>query len=179
VSALYLVLFLVAAARLAELALAARNTRRLLSAGAVEHGRGHYPLFFLLHGGWLVAMATMIPADTPVRWPWLTVFVLLQGLRVWIVWTLGPYWTTRIINVPGAPLVRRGPYRYLRHPNYLVVVAEVATLPLAFVAWQIAGIFTVLNLALLAWRIRIENRALAPRLAPGQCPSKAHWANTR
>lgn len=162
-SILWLTLGLVAAQRLIELVYAGRNTRRLLAQGAVEIGRAHYPLFVLLHGGWLVALAVFVPAATPPSWPLLALFVLLQAGRVWVVATLGPYWTTRIITVPQAPLVTRGPYRFVRHPNYLVVTGEIAALPLAFGAWRLALVFSVLNALLLTWRIRIENGTLAVR----------------
>jgi methyltransferase len=158
-----MVVALVALQRLAELLYAARNTRRLRRRGAIEHGRSHYPLFALLHGAWLAAILIAVPASTPIIWPPLALFILLQFARLWIVATLGPYWTTRIITLPGAPLIRRGPYRFLRHPNYLVVIGEIALLPLAFGAWRIALVFSLLNLALLAWRRRIEDAALAPR----------------
>jgi methyltransferase len=95
----------------------------------------------------------------------LGVFAVLQGLRIWVLASLGPFWTTRVLTLPGAPMVKRGPYRWVRHPNYLVVIGEIAVLPLAFGAWDVAILFSVLNLALLAWRIRIEDRALAPRRA--------------
>jgi methyltransferase len=166
VSVLWIVLVLVAAQRLGELAYAARNTRRLLARGAVEIGRAHYPLFILLHGGWLVAIAVLVPASAAPVWPLLALFVLLQAGRLWVVGTLGPYWTTRIITLPGAPLVARGPYRFVRHPNYLVVIGEIAVLPLAFGAWRLALVFSVLNAALLTWRIRIENGVLAARRPP-------------
>lgn len=162
-SILWITLGLVALQRLVELAYAQRNTQRLLARGGVEIGRSHYPLFILLHGGWLVALAVLVPAAAPPSWPLLALFVLLQAGRIWVVATLGPYWTTRIITLPAAPLVRRGPYRFVRHPNYLVVTGEIAVLPLAFGAWQIALAFSVLNALLLAWRIRIENEALAAR----------------
>lgn len=165
-SVLWIVLVLVAAQRLGELAYAARNTRRLLARGAVEIGRAHYPLFILLHGGWLVAIAVLVPASAAPVWPLLALFVLLQAGRLWVVGTLGPYWTTRIITLPGAPLVARGPYRFVRHPNYLVVIGEIAVLPLAFGAWRLALVFSVLNAALLTWRIRIENGVLAARRPP-------------
>jgi methyltransferase len=163
VSILWLTLVLVAAQRLIELAYAGRNTRRLLARGGVEIGRAHYPLFVLLHGGWLLALAVFVPADTPPSWLLLALFVLLQAGRIWVVATLGPYWTTRIITLPQAPLVTRGPYRFVRHPNYLVVTGEIAVLPLAFGAWRLALVFSVLNALLLTWRIRIENGALAVR----------------
>ena len=115
----------------------------------------------MARGWWRCSI--LVPADTPPAWGWLGVFVVLQGLRLWVLASLGPLWTTRIITLPGAPLVRRGPYRFLRHPNYAVVVAEIAVLPLVFGAWRIALVFSLLNLALLAWRIRVEQQALAPR----------------
>lgn len=154
---------LVAMERIAELAHARRNTRALLAQGGVEVGAGHYPLLVLLHGAWLAALLYVVPADRAPSWGWLGAFMLLQGLRLWVLASLGPYWTTRIITLPGAPLVRSGPYRFLRHPNYAVVAAEIAVLPLAFGAWPIALVFSALNLALLAWRIRVEQQALAPR----------------
>lgn len=160
---LWLFLGLTAAQRLGELALARRNTRRLIAAGAVEHGRGHYPLFVLLHAGWLAAMALAIPPQQPPVWPLLALYLVLQGLRAWAIASLGRFWTTRVITLPAAPLVRHGPYRWLRHPNYWIVAAEIATLPLAFGAWRIALAFSVLNALLLGHRIRVENRALAAR----------------
>lgn len=158
-----IVVLLVAAQRVGELVLAQRNTKRLLLEGGREIGARHYPLFVLLHGGWLVAMFLLIPPDAPAVTPLLAAFVVLQLLRVWIVLSLGRYWTTRIITVPGAPLVRRGPYRFMRHPNYVVVIGEIALLPLAFGAWKIALVFSILNMALLWHRIRIEDTALAAR----------------
>ncbi len=157
------VIALVAIERLGELVYAAHNTKALKRRGAVEIGRGHYPLFILLHASWLAAIAVLIPTDQPAVWPWLGVFIALQGLRLWVLASLGPFWTTRILTLPEAPLVRRGPYRWIRHPNYVVVVGEFATLPLAFGAWGIALVFSVLNLALLGWRIRLEERVLGPR----------------
>ncbi|PIW29196.1 MAG: hypothetical protein COW30_05435 [Rhodospirillales bacterium CG15_BIG_FIL_POST_REV_8_21_14_020_66_15] len=161
--ALWIVLALVVILRLAELAYARRNTARLLARGGVEHGRGHYPVIVALHAGWLATMALAVPPDTPPQWFWLALFIALQGARVWVIASLGPYWTTRIITLPGAPLTRRGPYRYSSHPNYLVVAAEIAVLPLAFGAWEIALAFSVLNALVLAHRIRVEQAALAPR----------------
>jgi methyltransferase len=164
-SPLVWVLSLVAAQRLAELALAASNTRRLLARGAREVGRAHYPLFVLLHASWLVAIAVTTPIDRQPYWPLIGVFIVLQLLRVWVVATLGPYWTTRIITLDEAPIVRRGPFRLLRHPNYCVVVAEIAVLPLAFGNWPVALIWTILNALLLRHRIRVEMGALSEREA--------------
>ena len=162
-TALYWVLLLVVAQRLAELVLAARNTQRLLARGGIEIGRRHYPLLVLLHGAWLAALLLLVPPDTPPDLPLLGVFLLLQAMRVWIIASLGRYWTTRVVTVPGEALVRRGPYRLLRHPNYAVVAGEIAVLPLAFGAWGIAALFSALNAVLLAWRIRVEEEALASR----------------
>jgi len=153
----------VALQRLAEAAYGGRNARRLIAQGGYEAGHRHYPLLVLLHAAWLAAIFALIPADAPVN-PWLlALYGLLQIARLWVIASLGGRWTTRVIVLPGAPLVRRGPYRHLRHPNYLVVIAEIAVLPLAFGAWQIALAFSLANLALLRRRIRVENAALAGR----------------
>jgi methyltransferase len=149
--------------RLAELAWSARNTRRLLARGGREIGARHYPLLVLLHASWLLAIAWTVPAETQPDWPLLGAFALLQLLRIWVVATLGPYWTTRIVTLDGAPLVRHGPFRWLRHPNYAVVVAEIAILPLAFGAGLVALIWSLLNAVLLWHRIRVENAALQTR----------------
>ena len=167
-SVLWIVLGLVAVQRGIELVYASRNTRRLLAAGGVEIGARHYPLFVLLHASWLVAMAVVIPPQTPPNWWLLGLFGILQALRIWVVRTLGPYWTTRIITLPNAPLIRNGPYRFFRHPNYLVVVGEIAVLPLAFGAVWIAFIFSLLNAALLILRTRVEESALSARRAAGE-----------
>jgi methyltransferase len=164
-SPLVWILSLVAAQRLVELMLAAANTRRLLARGAREVGRAHYPLFVLLHGSWLVAIALTTPIDRQPYWPLIGVFIVLQLLRVWVVATLGPYWTTRIITLDEAPIVRRGPFRFVRHPNYCVVIAEIAVLPLAFGDWPVALIWSLLNALLLRHRIRVEMGALADREA--------------
>jgi len=163
--AIYIILLLVALQRLLEVVYAERNTRALLARGAVEIGRAHYPLIVLLHAAWLAAIALALPQNATIHWGALAVFLLLQAARVWVIATLGPYWTTRIINLPGAPLVRKGPYRFVRHPNYLVVAGEIAVLPLAFGEIAVAAVFTVLNALMLAWRIRQEDMALAPRRA--------------
>jgi methyltransferase len=162
VTLLQIVILLVTAQRVAELVIARRNTARLLAAGGHEVGAAHYPLFVLLHGAWLASLLLFHPAEAPVNWPLLGFFVLLQLGRAWVIASLAGRWTTRIIVCPDAPLCRGGPYRYLRHPNYVIVAGEIALLPLAFGAWTIALAFSALNLALLAWRIRVENRALEP-----------------
>ena len=119
------VLGLVTLQRLSELVLARRNTTALFKRGAVEVAAGHYPLIVALHMLWLAGL-WLLAWDRPVNPAWLTVFIVLQLLRVWVIATLGSRWTTRIIVLPGEPLVRRGPYRFVSHPNYLVVVGEIA-----------------------------------------------------
>lgn len=157
------IVILVIAQRLAELAIAHRNTKALLAAGAVEHGAGHYPVIVLLHTAWLAAMLWTALQVPTVNHALIAVFLVLQGGRVWVLMTLGKYWTTRIITVPDAPLVRTGPFRFVRHPNYLVVALEIVVLPLAFGQFLMALGFGLGNLAVLAWRIRAEERANAGR----------------
>ncbi len=160
---LAVVLVLVVIQRLFELSLADRNTRRLKASGAQEFGARHYPLFILLHSSWISAIALLTPWDAvPEAWL-LGLYLILQIARVWIIVTLGPFWTTRIISLPGAPLIRTGPYRFIRHPNYWVASAEIAILPLAFGEIGVAVAFSVLNAGLIAWRVRIETRALSGR----------------
>lgn len=154
------ILGLVTLQRLVELQLADRNSRRLLSEGAIEYGRGHYPFIVALHMLWLAALWWSAPGRA-IHLPLLLAFAILQLGRVWVIATLGSRWTTRIIVKPGAPLVRGGPYRFLNHPNYAIVTLEIAVLPLTFGLWEIVLIFSLLNAAILAIRIREENRALA------------------
>ena len=154
------ILALVTMQRLGELVLARHSTHRLRAMGAVEVGADHYPLMITMHAAWLVSL-WLLGTDQEVD-PWLlSGFVLLQGLRWWVLATLGPRWTTRIIILPGAPLVTDGPYRYISHPNYLVVAAEIALLPLALHLPLIALIFSGLNAAVLVIRIRAESEALS------------------
>lgn len=158
-----IVLGFVVGQRSAELWLANRNTKRLLAEGAVEIGAGHYPLFVILHTAWLSVLAIITPW-TAIPNTWLLVaYVVLQFGRVWVIATLGRYWTTRIITLPGAPLVRSGPFRFVRHPNYWVASLEIALLPLMFGQVWIAVVFSLLNAALVTYRIRIEEAALADR----------------
>jgi methyltransferase len=149
--------------RLLELLLAHRNTRLLLEQGAVEHGSSHYPYFVLLHAAWLVAIVFSVQPETPVNWYWLAVYGLLQVGRVWVMASLGRFWTTRVITLPGAPLIARGPYKYFRHPNYMIVAGEIAVLPLVFDLWLVAVLFSIANALLLRERIACENEALAAR----------------
>ena len=158
--------------RLLELALARRNERKMRAKGAVERGRGHYSFIVALHSLWLVS--TLVEGglrgpDLPFYWPApLALFLLVQPLRYWTILSLGESWNTKILVIPGAKPIKRGPYRYLNHPNYVVVVVEILAFPLVFGAWVTALVFTVLNVALLLVRIREENRALAELSAPGQ-----------
>jgi methyltransferase len=154
------ILLLVTAQRLGELVLARHNTHRLLAKGAIEIGPGHYPLVVALHVAWLTALWVW-GRDQDVNVLALIGFAVMQGLRLWVLATLGERWTTRIIVLPGAPLVTTGPYRYLSHPNYAVVVGEIALLPLALHLPWLALLFTILNAAVLFIRIRVEARALA------------------
>jgi len=159
----YVIIFLVALQRSGELILANRNTRKLKAQGAVEIGASHYPLIVVLHTAWLLAVLWLLPAGLVISWHWLAVFVLLQVARIWVIASLGPYWTTRIISVPGQKLVRRGPYRFVRHPNYLVVAGEILALPMAFHEILVAIIFSLANAAILFLRIREEETGLTPR----------------
>jgi methyltransferase len=156
----YVVLAVVTLQRLGELLLAERNTRRLLARGAYEVGRSHYPFMVAIHAGWLIVLWLLGPGP-PIQVVPLIVYVLLQVARVWVIATLGERWTTRIIILPGEPLVRHGPYRWLDHPNYLIVIGEIAVLPLVFGLPVVATFFSVLNAIVLWVRIREENQALA------------------
>lgn len=154
--------------RLGELVLANRNTRALRARGAIEVGANHYPLIVALHAAWLAGL-WLLAWNRPVELVWLAVFIALQLARVWVIASLGPRWTTRIIVLPGEALVRRGPYRFVSHPNYLVVAGEIAALPLAFGLTVFALVFSVLNALILSIRIREEHRALIS-MGPVQKP---------
>jgi methyltransferase len=160
-----IILVLVTLQRLGELVLAHHNTAKLKARGAIEVGASHYPLIVVVHAAWLVALWTF-GRDQDVNLFGLGLFVLLQGMRVWILATLGARWTTRIIILPGAPLVASGPYRYVSHPNYVVVAAEIATLPLALHLPLVALVFSLLNAVVLAIRLRVESRALSEVVEP-------------
>jgi methyltransferase len=155
-----LLLGFVTVQRLTELAFARRNTRRLLLIGGIEHGAGHYPYIVALHALWLGGLWALA-WERQIDVVWFCVFVVLQLLRAWILSTLGTRFTTRIITVPGEALVRRGPYRLMKHPNYALVIAEIAILPLVFGLWQFALGFSLLNAAALAIRIPAEEQALS------------------
>jgi methyltransferase len=146
--------------RITELWWARQNERRLLAAGGVEYGRAHFPLIVLLHASWLIGM-WVVAYDRPVQPLFFAIVVVLQLGRFWVLATLGRRWTIRVIVVPGEKLVARGPYRWLRHPNYAVVTGELGAVPLALGLPLYALVFSVLNAAVLAIRIPVENAALA------------------
>lgn len=156
------ILALVTLQRLGELVIARRNTKALLARGAYEASPGHYPLIVAVHTLWLGTLWWLAPGK-PVHWPLIALFLLLQTGRLWVLATLGRRWTTRIVVVPGERLVTGGPFRFVRHPNYWIVAAEIALLPVAFGLWEVALIFTLLNAAVLSIRIRAEEKALASR----------------
>jgi methyltransferase len=139
------------------------NTRRLLKDGAHEEGRAYYPVVAATHLCWIASIAFLIRPGAPLNTPVLGLFLALQPLRYWIIATLGRYWTHRIISLPGAPLVQRGPYRIARHPNYAVTLGETFLLPLAFEQLALAVIFTILWGAVLQYKITLEEQALAAR----------------
>jgi methyltransferase len=155
-----IILALVTLQRLGELVLSRYNTRRLLTQGAIEIAPRHYPFVVAIHAAWLITL-WIWGRDQDVNLIALSIFILLQALRFWVLATLGPRWTTRIIVLPDAPMITAGPYRYLSHPNYAIVAAEIAVLPLALHLAFVASIFTVLNALVLVIRIRSESRALA------------------
>ena len=159
----YGIIGLVVLQRFGELVLANRNTQKLRARGGIEIGADHYRFIVLMHMAWLMAVLWLLPAPLVIHWAWLAAFFLLQLARIWVIASLGPYWTTRIITVPNAPLVKKGPYRFVRHPNYVVVAGEILALPLAFGEVLVALLFSILNAALLFWRIREEDEALAGR----------------
>lgn len=171
-----LVIGAVALERLVELAVSARHAAWAFARGGTEHGRGHFPAMVALHSALLLACAGEVavagrPFVPALGWPALAVALASQALRWWCIATLGPRWNTRVIVVPGLPLVAAGPYRVLRHPNYVAVVAEGLALPLVHTAWVTALVFTLLNaVLLLRYRIPAEERALA--LALGRSPRR-------
>lgn len=158
----------VAVQRLLELVLSRRNAARLLSRGGYELGAEHYPYIVAVHAAWLAVLWVSVPADADLSWPWAASYLALECGRAWVMWALGPYWTTRIIHLPAEPLVRRGPYRFCSHPNYVVVTGEIAVLPLVFGQWYTAVAFSILNALVLVWRLRIESDALAMRQRVGE-----------
>jgi methyltransferase len=154
------ILALVTLQRAAELVISSGNTGKLRARGAFEVAPRHYPFVVAVHAAWLISL-WIFGHDQPLSAVALLLYIALQGLRLWVMWTLGARWTTRIIILPGEPLVAVGPYRFLPHPNYAVVAGEIAILPLVLGLPWLAALFTVLNAAVLFIRIRAENRALS------------------
>ncbi len=159
----YIILIFLTLQRALELVYAQRNTKALLARGAHEYGRGHYPAMVAIHTAFLVSLFVFTPPYGPIVWPLAILFLLLQAARIWVLATLGPYWTTRIISAPDFPRVLAGPFKYVTHPNYLVVTLEILTIPLIFGHIWIAVIFTALNAIILYVRITTENRVLKDR----------------
>ena len=156
-----IILLLVTLQRLSELVIARRNTAGLMARGAVEHGAAHYPVMVLLHASWLAGL-WWFGWNAAVIWPLMALYIALQGFRIWILATLGSRWTTRILTVPNETLVARGPYKFMRHPNYALVLLEMPLLPFALGLTWFAVLYGALNIAMLSWRIRIEEAALSP-----------------
>jgi methyltransferase len=162
----YALLVVIAFERLAELVVSQRHAAASLRRGGVEYGQGHFPVMVALHvallaGCWIEPLALDRPFIPALAWPMLALVVAANALRWWCIATLGPRWTARVIVMPGMPLVRKGPYRWFAHPNYVAVIVEGAALPLVGSAWITACTFTALNAALLTVRVRCETRALA------------------
>ncbi len=153
------ILSFVTVQRLSELVVAQRNTVRLIAKGGYEAASEHYPLMVAVHSSWLLGL-WWLAWNATVHWGWLAVYAVLQVLRLWVLTTIGKRWTTRIIVVPGEQLVRRGPYKFLNHPNYAVVIGEIAVLPLVFGLTWFAVVFSVLNAIVLYIRISAEQKAL-------------------
>jgi methyltransferase len=170
-----LVALLVLAQRGAEEAYSARNTRALIAAGAKEAGRSYYPVVATTHLAWIASIFFLIPATATISFVLAAIYLVLQGVRYWVIGTLGCFWTHRIFTLDGAPMVRKGPYRYVRHPNYVVTVAETFLLPAVFGALALGIIMGTVWTAVLAYKIELEDQALearrasdAPQLDPQQ-----------
>lgn len=165
------ILSLVTLQRLVELYIAHRNTKKLIARGGFELGSNHYPFIVALHTVWLLGLWYLVIYQNPVvSTPWIFAYLVLEAARGWVIAALGSRWTTRIIVVPGETLVDEGPYKYFRHPNYMVVAGEIFILPIAFGFLWYAAIFGVLNIAVLWWRIRAEDEALKPLREDAQSP---------
>lgn len=161
---------LVAIQRLLELVISRHHELLLRAKGAIEHGRVHYPAMVALHVAFLVACPLEVvtmrrPFHLWLAVPMIVLLLLAQGVRYWSITTLGERWTVRVFELPGAPLVTGGPYRFLHHPNYVAVVIEIVALPMVHTAWLTALVFTVLNALMLVIRIRSEEQALGRRAA--------------
>jgi methyltransferase len=149
--------------RVLEEVYSSANTKRLLAEGAKEAGAEYYPVVAATHLGWIASLFLLISPNANITWPLLALYGLLQVVRYWVIGSLGRYWTHRIITLPDAPIVRRGPYKYIRHPNYVVTLLETGLLPLVFGAWGLALIMTTIWAAVLHYKILLEDAALASR----------------
>jgi methyltransferase len=158
-----IILAYVVVQRLGELVYANANTRRLLAEGGVEHGADHYPLFLVLHSGWLISIALFAKPASAVNTALFCAFIASQAFRFWTLSSIGRWWTTRIISAPHFPRVKRGPYKFIKHANYALVVVEIALVPILLGAPAMAITFSALNAALLWWRIRMEEAVLQER----------------
>ncbi|MDC0074919.1 hypothetical protein OAK17_08710 [Alphaproteobacteria bacterium] len=158
-----LILFIISQ-RLLELIYSNINTKRLLKDGAIEYGKKHYPLFIVLHSTWIISIFIYAPQNKEANFLFLIIFFIMQIARVWVLVTLGKFWTTRIISPLDQPLIKKGPYKYFKHPNYLIVCVEIAALPLVYNLLIIAILFSIANLILVFWRINVENKALNKRI---------------
>lgn len=158
-----LFIFFLIGLRMGELLLARRNEKWLLQQGAVEYGQKHYPLIVMLHVFFFVSLIAeyLIVEPSSYSLPLFLLFFILLAFKVWTILALGKFWNTKIYRVTAFPLIKKGPYRYLKHPNYIQVIAEIAIIPLIFHLYYTAVIFSVLNLIVLTVRVREENRALA------------------
>ena len=157
---------LVLAQRGLEELYSARNTKALLAAGGREAGRAYYPVVAATHLAWIASLFFLIPPDAIVVWPLIAYYLVLQIVRYWVIASLGRFWTHHIITLPDAPVVARGPYRYLRHPNYAVTIVETLVLPLAFGALALGAIMTALWWTVLDYKIWLEDEALHSRRGP-------------
>jgi methyltransferase len=146
--------------RLSELIIAKRNEKWLLQQGAIEYGRAHYPFMIAMHTFFIVSIITeyLLRGQPPIDWLFLVIFLIVLSFKFWALSSLGKYWNTKIYRIPGVYPVKKGPYKFLKHPNYMEVVCEIAVIPLVFHLYYTAIIFTILNAAMLTVRIREENR---------------------
>ena len=160
VNAFYIIIIFICIQRLIELIYSNYNTKKLLNKGAKEYYKGHYPLFIILHSSWLASLVIFISPNSSINHNLLLIFILLQFLRLWVLLSLGQYWTTRIIRLNGSKLIKKGLYKWFKHPNYIIVFLELLILPLVFGSWVLAIIFTIFNSLLLLYRISLENKVL-------------------
>lgn len=151
--------------RLSELWIARRNEKWLLSQGAVQYGQSHYPFMIVLHTLFILSLIVeyLAKGGTQVSWVFLILFLAILVFKYWTLSSLGKYWNTKIYRIPGVYPLKRGPYKFLKHPNYMEVACEIAFIPLIFHLYYTAIIFTVLNGIMLTIRIQVENKVWAHR----------------